>query len=823
MLSATTATAAAVDNWFELGLADLKEHRYPSAVENFTKAIEAYPDDFEALNNRGFARIYTGDYQGAIDDCSRSIVINPGSAKAYNNRGFARLFTDEYDAAIADFNHALAINPRYVDAYSNRCLAWSRKEQYSEAIADCTEALHLNPRSAKALYNRGYARDRRGNPDGAMRDYIQALKVNPRYVEVLNNMAWIMATTPDARLQDGKRAVMYAEKAVGGTPDVNVLDTLAAAYAEAGRFDEAIAIENRLISLMAASGQTTAIPMHVKRMNLYEEGRPYREPIKIQPVSAVTDLRSELASLDRLILESETTDVTYADAEAGPALARTPVSEKNESGAILLAQVETDDPASVPEAYSQSVQTFPDVPVEIILTAETDGRPITFEIETVPYQGTLQGTLPHLLYTPRPGFLGQDRFTFRARNAVGPSNLATVTVAVTEEPIAPTAEETAAEPETPIEVSPLEQDAPAAETTPPEEAAVLTSTSPEPAEPAPASVQGEQAPPVAPAPVPTPAPAAGPDGAPAPTETPTQAAPPQPTMTAEALPSDAAYTIQVRSVREATGAAAIVAKLRADGFAAFSLAMDVPEKGVWHRVFINGYASADAAREALGKLDPERFKGAFVRRMPSGAALPATPAATAPETAPAPKPTEDEEPAAEPAEAPAPEPESDAESGPQAKTVSDTRYPYGFQVKSYKQREEAFQLAVELTTQGNRAYIGRATMGTTGVWFRVYIGCYQTPEEAEKSRSGIAREGFPDAFLTPVGFAIEVTPDATDPAGETLENRLMASGFLPYRLPADGLADRPVILVGGFRQPDDATSVLAALEQSGFKGKIRPR
>jgi cell division septation protein DedD len=283
------------------------------------------------------------------------------------------------------------------------------------------------------------------------------------------------------------------------------------------------------------------------------------------------------------------------------------------------------------------------------------------------------------------------------------------------------------------------------------------------------------------------------------------------------LPPDAAFTIQVRSVKEAAGAAKIVARLREEGHAAFSQAVEVPDKGQWHRVYINGYPSLEAAREALAKLDPDRFKGAFVRRMPAGMVPPAPPA-EAPQPAPAVAP----EPTTEPAASPAAEPESDAGPERQAIAVSGA-YPYAYQVKSYKQKEEAFQLGVELTTQGQRAFIGRGSMGSTGVWYRVYIGCYQTPEEAEKYRADIARIGFPEAFLTPIALAIAVTPDEMDPAGETLENRLMASGFLPYRLPGDRESGSPVIMVGGFRHPDDAAQVLAALEQSGFKGQLRPR
>ena len=846
----TSVTALAVENWFEIGLADLKEQHYQAAVDKFTKAIEAVPDDFEALNNRGFARIYTGDYEGAIEDCTRSLAISPGSAKAYNNRGFARLFTGEFDAAIADFNQALTINPRYVDAYSNRCLAWTRKTVYAEAIADCTEALHLNPRSAKALYNRGYALDRQGNPGAAMRDYIQALKINPGYIEVLNNMAWIMATSPDARLRDGRRAVAYAEKTVGNTPDINFLDTLAAAYAENGRFDEAVAIENRIISLLASTRQTDAIALHAQRLSIYEEKRPYRDPIQIQPVSAVTDLQGELAALDALVLETAAaTPAGYTAQDADGLTAAVPADGKEASRSMLLAQAKTEPPVTVPEAESQTVQTAPGVPVEITLNAVAAGIPLTFEIETVPYQGSLQGTLPHLLYTPRPGFAGQDRFTFRARNAVGSSNLATVTITVAEP--APPAEATPSEDVPPEDVPPPPEQAPieeapltAPETEAPVAAPVTKEEAPAAEAPAVSSPQTDQglaaAPPPAPA-LPAPATESAPEATTEPAPKPVPATAPAPRRL---------YTIQVRSVKEAAGAKAVVAKLRAEGYAAFSYAMEVPEKGVWQRIFINTYPTPEAAKAALDGLDAKHFKGAFVRRVPSGANVPAMapdsqpalpaetpappPAPASPPAAPNPVPTdapapESPMPAAPdtvpqpPAAAPVGERETGGGSGPPAIAVAAPRFLYAYQVKSYQQKEDAFQLGVELTTQGHRAYIGRGVMGSTGVWYRVYIGCYQTPEEAEKNRAEIRREGFPEAFLTPIAFAIAVRGDDGDPAGKTLENRLMASGFLPYRLPGDGPDQSPSVLVGGFRDAEDATQVLAELKQAGFQGAIRPR
>jgi tetratricopeptide (TPR) repeat protein/cell division protein FtsN len=803
------------ENWFEQGLADIKAGRFQAAVDKFTMALEAVPDDFEALNNRGFARIYTGDYDGAVEDCTRSIAINPGSAKAYNNRGLARMSRGDSELALADFDKALAINPRYIDAYSNRCLAWSQKEDYPKAILDGTEALHLNPRSAKALYCRGYARDRQGNPAGALRDHIQALTVNPDFIEALNSIAWILATSPDDRLRDGPRAVVYAEKVVADTPpDINFLDTLAAAYAEAGRFDDAVAVENRIISLLASARQTASVRVHVQRMNQYEQGQPYREPIAIQPVSMVTDLEGELAALDRLVAAPGIRPAVF-DPRADTANTSAAAAPSEPSPPVRMAQAQQTTPAPMPEAVSQSIRTSPGIPVEINLASgQANDRQLTYEIETVPYQGALQGTLPYLVYTPRSGFEGVDRFTFRIRSASGPSNLATITIQVAPPPLktpgeAPPAD--AAEP-TVEEAPSMESTAPPKEEDKPvftEEIAVDTEgTAPEPsAVPAPPIVEAAPtAEPQPPADSGTPLP---PEASPAPPAAAATAAAPQPPGD---LPSDAVYTIQVRSLKTADGAAAVVAKLKAEGFAAFSQVVDIPEKGQWHRIYVNGYASKAAARDALGQLDPDRFKGAFIRRLPAGLVPPPASPAPAPEEASPPQAVDTPE--AEPAAA--------ADAGPQAIPVSG-RYPYAYQIKSFKQKEEAFQLGLELTSQGQKTFIGQGTMGSTGVWYRVYIGCYATPEEAENDRETVAREGFPEAFLTPIGFAVTVKPADDDPNGNTLENRLMASGFLPYRLPAAGATGSSPVLVGGFRHFDDAKQVLAALEQSGFKGEITPR
>ena len=775
-------------NWFEKGLVELRQGHYQRAVDAFTIAIKTVPHDFEALNNRGFARIYTGDYDGAIADCTKAIRFNPGSAKAYNNRGFAYIFQESYEAAIADFDRAIAINPRYVDAYSNRCLTWIRREDYDRAIADCSQALAINPRSAKSLYNRGFARDRQGDPAGALGDYIQALTVNPDYIEVYNNIAWILATSPDRRLRDGRRAVALAEKAAAHTPDVNFMDTLATAYAEAGRFEEAVAMENRVISMLAANGAAGELGPYVERMSLFEEQRPYRDPVKIKPLSAVTDLDRQFETLDRLIQPearpdavppSRDTEAPRAEVKKAPQAAEPPPPTPSAAAGREIT------------VRDQTVFTIAGEPVKITLLAEsTDRLPITFDIATVPFQGALSGTMPHLIYTPRPGFTGTDRFTFRAGNAVARSRLATVVINVgpRSEAKTPDADEPSTANAAPVTKS---TDLPP----PPEADPMPTPSVSLPAEPAPgraAMKPAETAPPASatkdpPAPVKTTEPAT---------------ASTQPTVSPpEGLTPESNYAIQVRSYTQAEDAAQEVAQLQREGFVSFSYPVEIPGKGVWYRVYINAYPSLAAARQGLADLDAARFQGALIRRIPDALRPTATSPATVEPPLPAPS-----------AAAPQLVPETEEEIRP--------AYPYAYQIKSYRAKNEAFQLGVELISMGRKALIGISRLDTSGNWYRVYVGCFRTPAKAEQMHAELTDDGFEEAVLTMIPYTIVIRPPDHDPRGETIENQLLASGFLPYRRPGN---DDHSVLVGGFQSPEEAQPTVAALESAGYEARVVKR
>ena len=108
----------------------------------------------------------------------------------------------------------------------------------------------------------------------------EVLRINPNHIEAQNNLAWILASCPDAVLRDGKRALELARSAdrLSGGNYAPVLDTLAAAYAEAGQYPEAVATARR--ALDAAAGQESVAEGIRMRLRLYEAGVPYHESRK---------------------------------------------------------------------------------------------------------------------------------------------------------------------------------------------------------------------------------------------------------------------------------------------------------------------------------------------------------------------------------------------------------------------------------------------------------------------------------------------------------------------------------------------------------------
>jgi tetratricopeptide (TPR) repeat protein len=236
----------------------------------------------EAHNNLGNALLKEGNVDEAIVQYQKALQINPDYAKAHYNLGCALFQKGNVDEAIEHFQRALQINPDSMEAHYNLSCALLQKGNVDEAIVQYQKALQIEPDDEESHINLGNALIQKGNVDKAIVHYQKALQIEPDNVEALNNLAWVLATCPQASLRNGNKAVALAQRANQLTGDGNpvVIGTLAAAYAEAGRFNDAMRSAQKAIELARAAGQQDMVEQFNGELKLYEAGLPFHQESK---------------------------------------------------------------------------------------------------------------------------------------------------------------------------------------------------------------------------------------------------------------------------------------------------------------------------------------------------------------------------------------------------------------------------------------------------------------------------------------------------------------------------------------------------------------
>jgi len=181
--------------------------------------------------------------------------------------------------AIRHFERALQIDYNRAAVHSSLGVALLENGRAEESLAHLQTAIALDPHDADAHYNLGNAFLAMGRAREAVAQYQQALDINPDDTETMNNMAWILATSPDPIIRDGAKAVALAERAVSLTEnkEQRVVATLAAAYAEMGRFPEAVTTGQRAVHLALKEGNQARADAIRSQVALYESGAAFRD------------------------------------------------------------------------------------------------------------------------------------------------------------------------------------------------------------------------------------------------------------------------------------------------------------------------------------------------------------------------------------------------------------------------------------------------------------------------------------------------------------------------------------------------------------------
>jgi tetratricopeptide (TPR) repeat protein len=258
-----------------LGLVLTKEEDLPRAIEHFARAVAGDPGYAEAHNNLGAALQRQGNIARAAAHFERAVSLDPDHAEAHNNLGVILERRRDLVRATEHYERALRIDPDFAEAHSNLGNVLLSRGDLAGAKARYESALGVRPDFAEAHNNLGFVLARQGDLRGAVSHYRRALEIRPTLFHAATGLAWALATSVDASLRNGHEALAWAEHCAEATDyrDPTCLETLAAAHAELGDFEQAIRWQSQAVSLFPADHNAALR----SRLRLYQSGAPYRE------------------------------------------------------------------------------------------------------------------------------------------------------------------------------------------------------------------------------------------------------------------------------------------------------------------------------------------------------------------------------------------------------------------------------------------------------------------------------------------------------------------------------------------------------------------
>jgi tetratricopeptide (TPR) repeat protein len=225
-----------------MGIALAKQKKYDEAIAHYNAALRLNPDSAVSYNNR--ARLYhsQGRLDLAIKDYNAALEIDPKLSIAHNNLGILLVQKGNLVEGTKHLREAVRLRPKNAESQFNLALALNQQGQWSEATELFKKTMGNYSADPKAHYEFAMALAHLKRTREAMGEYAAALLIQPDFPDALDGLAWILATDANADFRNGTEAVKMSERAcvLTGRKDAEKLKTLAATYAETGRFEDAI-------------------------------------------------------------------------------------------------------------------------------------------------------------------------------------------------------------------------------------------------------------------------------------------------------------------------------------------------------------------------------------------------------------------------------------------------------------------------------------------------------------------------------------------------------------------------------------------------------
>jgi tetratricopeptide (TPR) repeat protein len=244
------------------------------------ESIDVPASDLYRIIDNALALQQAGDNAAALAEWKKALEIDPHDARANNGIGIALSLSGDSDGAIEYLRKATQINSDFFEAYYNLGLELAKKNRMNDAIDAWLNTVRIRPNFAAGHENLGYAFYLQGKLADSLTHLRLALEADPDRVSDLNLAASVLATSPDSSLRNSADAITLADRAQTLThgQDAAILDTLSAAYAEAGRFPNAIEIEQQAISIATQQGKTALTDTLKAHLMRYESNTPLRVP-----------------------------------------------------------------------------------------------------------------------------------------------------------------------------------------------------------------------------------------------------------------------------------------------------------------------------------------------------------------------------------------------------------------------------------------------------------------------------------------------------------------------------------------------------------------
>ena len=280
-------TVAVFPKWYlmhhNLGQHLAQNADYSGAKTSYLRALELEPKRFAtSLQLASLLADKFGDktsLEEAANCLERAITYPPDQAELHYLLGIIRYRLERVDDAIASFRKTLDIDPKHSGAENNLGAFLIAKGMDDEAIKLFTKAIHDNPDGIDAYDNLAQTLAKKGESAEAVKILRTALIRAPNHAGCHIRLAWILATSPVDSIRDGLEATQLARRAeeLAGKNNPDVLDSLAAAYAETGRFTEAQEADTKALEHPAMQNNSERAAQIRQHLEMYRSGKPFRD------------------------------------------------------------------------------------------------------------------------------------------------------------------------------------------------------------------------------------------------------------------------------------------------------------------------------------------------------------------------------------------------------------------------------------------------------------------------------------------------------------------------------------------------------------------